>query len=65
MFHSIGAEGKSGLITVDRIKLGDIRALVEALRGRGDCGGTYGWEDSPGLEVLARLGGGGFSTGRV
>ena len=45
----------------------DIEVLVEAPRGGGDCGGTCGWnwEDSPGLEVLACLGGGDLSTGRV
>ena len=62
MFPSIGAQGKSGLITAERIESNDSGMLAEALGGGGDCGGTYGWdcEDSPGLEVLARLGEGGL-----
>ena len=64
MFPSIRTQGKSGLITIDRMESGDIGALAEAPGGGGDCGGTYGWdwEDSPGLEVLAHLGRGGLST---
>ena len=67
MFPSIGAQGKSGLITVDRMEPGDIGVLAEAPRGGVDYEGTCGWdwEDCPGLEVLARLGGGGLSTGCV
>ena len=64
MFPSIGAQGKSGLITIDRMEPGDIGALAEAPGGGEDYGGTCGWdwEDSPGLEVLAHLGRGGLST---
>ena len=60
-------QGKSGIITTDRMEPGDIGALVEAPGGGGDYGGTYGWdwEDSPGPKVLARLGKGGLSTGSV
>ena len=67
MFPSIGAKGKSGLITAYRMEPGDIRSLPKALRGGEEYGGTYGWdwEDSPTLEVLACLGGGGLSTGCV
>ena len=67
VFPSIGAQEKSGLITVDIMELSDIGAPAEALGGRGDCGVTCGWdwEDSPGPEVLPRLGGGSLSTGRV
>ena len=67
MFPSIGAQGKMGLIIAKRMEPGDSGVLAEAPRGGGDCGGTYGWdwEDSPRLEVLARLGGGGMSTGHV
>ena len=67
VFLSIEAQGKSGLITIDRMDLGDIGALTESPEGGGDCGGTYGsdWEDYLGPMVLARLGGGGFSTVRV
>ena len=42
MFPSIGEEGRSGLITVDKMKTGDIGALDEAPRGGGDDGGLYG-----------------------
>ena len=67
MFPSIGAQGKSGLITADRTESGYIGALAEAPGGGGDRGGTcgWGWEDSLGQEVLACLGGGGLSTGCV
>ena len=49
MFPSIGAQGKSGLTTIDKMELDDSGVLVEAPRGGGDCGGTCGWdwEDSP------------------
>ena len=33
MFPSIGAQGKSGLITIDKMELGDIGVLVEASEG--------------------------------
>ena len=67
MFPSIGLEGKTGLITADKMESGDIGALVEAPKGGGDCGGSYrwDWEDFSGPEVLASLGGGGLSTGHV
>ena len=66
MFPFIGAQGKSGLITIERIESSDSGMLVEAPRGGGDYGGTCGCdcEDSPGPKVLARLGGGGLCTGR-
>ena len=65
MFPSIEAQGKSGLIIVERIESNDSGMLVEAPGGGGDCGGTYSWdcEDSLGPEVLACLGGGGLRTG--
>ena len=58
MFPSIGSEGKTGLITAEKMEPGDIGALTEAPRGGGDCGGSYGWdwEDSPRPKALARLG---------
>ena len=64
MFPSIGAQGKSGLITTDRMESGDIGVLAEAPEGGEECGSTCGWdwEDSPGLEVWAHLGRGGLST---
>ena len=67
MFPSIGAQGKIGLITAERIESGDSGMLFEAPEGSEGCGNTCGWdcEDSPGLEVQARLGGGGLCTGRV
>ena len=67
MFPSIGAEGKSDLITTDRMEPGDIGAQVEALIGEEDYGGSYGWEweDSPRPKVLAYIGGGGLSTYHV
>ena len=66
MFPSIEAQGKSGLIIVERIESDDSGKLAEAPGGGGDYGGTCGWdcEDSLGLEVLACLGGGGLRTGR-
>ena len=67
MFPYIEVEGKSGLITANRMEPGDIGVLVEAPRGGGDCGGIcdWNWEDSPGLEVLVYLRGGELSTGLV
>ena len=66
MFPSIGAQGKSGLITTERIESGESGMLVEAPGGSGDYGGTYGWDckDFPGPEVLASLGGSVLCTGR-
>ena len=40
MFPSIGAQGKSRLITTDIMEPSDIGVLAEAPRGGGDCGGT-------------------------
>ena len=42
MFPSIGAQGKSDLITLDIIESGDIGALAKAPEGGGDCGGICG-----------------------
>ena len=67
MFPFIGAQGKIGLITTERMESGDSGMLGEALGGGGDWRGTCGWdcEDYSGPEVLARFGGGGLSIGRV
>ena len=67
MFPSIGSEGKTGLITADKMESSDIGVIVEAPKGGGDCGGScsWDWEDFSRPEVLARLGGGGLSTGHV
>ena len=66
MFPSIGAQGKRGLITTERIESGDNGMLAKAPEGGGDCGGTCGrdCEDSSGLEVLTFLGRGGLRFGR-
>ena len=66
MFPSIGAQGKSGLITADIMEPGDNGVLTEAPEGGGDCEDSYSWDckDLLGPEVLARLGGGGLCTGR-
>ena len=66
MFLSIGAQGKSGLITTERIDSSDNGILVEASGGGGDYGSTCDCdcENSSGPEVLAHLGEGGLCTGR-
>ena len=66
MFPSIGAQGKSGLITIDRMKSGDSGVLAKAPEGGKDWGDFFGWdcEDSPGPEVQAHLGEGGLRIGR-
>ena len=62
VFPSIGAQGKSGLITTEKREPGDSGVLAEALVGGGDCGDSYGWDYkySPRPEVLSHFGGGGL-----
>ena len=66
MFPYIGAQGNSGLTTIDRMESGDSGVLAKAPEGGKDCGDSFGWdcEDSPGPEVQAHLGEGGLCTGR-
>ena len=64
VFPSIGAQGKSGLITTDKMEPGDSGVLAEALVGGGYCGDSYGRDCkySPRPEVLSHLGRGGLLT---